>query len=127
VVEVSKIDEFKVFVRTKPELISYVKNGDMTWQKFYELWDLYGANHDTWTKYSKVDEAKSATKAAETFGLTELFNMFKKVDMKSIQNNITGIQKAITLIQEMGIKGGSDRESTNDTYKPRPIYRRFED
>ena len=36
-----KKDDFKNFVRTKPELIKYVKNGEMTWQKFYEIYDLY--------------------------------------------------------------------------------------
>ena len=40
-----KQEEFKNFVRTKPELIKYVQNGKMTWQKFYELYDLYGTDN----------------------------------------------------------------------------------
>ena len=40
-----KQEEFKNFVRTKPELIKYVQNGKMTWQKFYEMYDLYGEDN----------------------------------------------------------------------------------
>ena len=29
-----KHDEFKNFVKTKPELIKYVQSGEMTWQNF---------------------------------------------------------------------------------------------
>ena len=46
-------EEFKVFVRTKPELVSYVSSGEMTWQKFYEIWNLYGNDEKVWEKYTK--------------------------------------------------------------------------
>ena len=36
-----KVEEFKNFVRDNPILISYIKSGEMTWQKFYELYDIY--------------------------------------------------------------------------------------
>ena len=38
----SKIDDFKEFVRKNPSLISQVKENNMTWQQFYEFYDLYG-------------------------------------------------------------------------------------
>ena len=36
------LSDFKVFVQAHPTLVESVKKGDMTWQKFYELYDLYG-------------------------------------------------------------------------------------
>jgi hypothetical protein len=36
----AKIDNFKLFVKNNPNLITYVKNNTMSWQKFYELYDL---------------------------------------------------------------------------------------
>ena len=48
----SKKDDFKTFVASKPNLASYVKDGSMTWQKFYELYDLYGENNSVWDDYS---------------------------------------------------------------------------
>ena len=38
----TNIDNFKSFVKKNPKLITFVKNGSMSWQKFYELYDLYG-------------------------------------------------------------------------------------
>ena len=39
-----KKEEFKQFVRQNPGLIKYVKSGEMSWQKYYEIYDLYGEN-----------------------------------------------------------------------------------
>ena len=44
----SKVDEFKEFVRKNPKLLSYVKKGESSWQKFYEIYDLYGDNETAW-------------------------------------------------------------------------------
>ena len=98
---VGKIDDFKVFVRTRPGLISYVKNGSMTWKKFYEMWDLYGPNHDVWNAYKGIEEASKEALKADPFGLNDMVKLFKKIDMSTIQNNIAGIQKAIGLIQDI--------------------------
>ena len=49
-------EEFKNFVRKKPELIKYVNNGSMTWQKFYETYSLYGKENDVWNKYFNNNE-----------------------------------------------------------------------
>ena len=38
----SKKEEFKEFVKTKPELIRHIEDGSMTWQKYYEIYDIYG-------------------------------------------------------------------------------------
>jgi hypothetical protein len=120
-----KIDEFKLFVKTKPSLISYVRKGDMSWQQFYEMWDLYGSEHELWNKYN-INE--NNTTKQEALGLTDIFNLLKKVDMESVRNNIVCIQKAIGLIQEMTNKGDTtDTANIREPYKPRPIYRRFED
>ena len=150
----SKTDEFKTFVKTKPSLISFVRNGDMTWQGFYELWFLYGSDHEVWNTYNGSDDKSDPKDYKDTnsssgvndnyrstssfnntskikqdnFGLNDVFNMLKKVDMNVIKNNISGIQKAITLFQEMTTKGSvADKVDVKAAYNPRPIYRRFED
>jgi hypothetical protein len=142
----SKIEEFKEFVKTKPELATFVKNGDLTWQNFYEMWFLYGKDHDIWKPYAKDESIKDKTTndttstdkidenneterntKQDSFGINELVNMFKKVDMNSIKNNIAGVQKAITLIQEMTNKTAAKGVVSKTPYNPRPIFKRFED
>ena len=39
----NKKEEFKNFARLHPELVTYIKNGNMSWQKFYEIYDIYGS------------------------------------------------------------------------------------
>ena len=53
----NKKEEFKEFIRKNPNLIKYVNNGEMTWQKFYEMYDLYGESDDAWREY-KTEERK---------------------------------------------------------------------
>lgn len=113
-------EEFKAFVRTKPELISYVTKGDMTWQKFYELWSLYGADNSIWDKYKVVEEA---TKASDTFNFSSLIDSLKNVDMNSVQKGINSMQKAVELLQGLSAKDNNMGAS----YKPRQLFKKFED
>ena len=75
----------------------------MSWQKFYELWYLYGPDHSEWQKYGKVLEDTS--NKITTFGLTDIINSLKKVDMNMVREGINGLQKAIGLIQDFTKKG----------------------
>ena len=42
--------EFKEFVRKNPQLISFVEKEETSWQKLYELYDLYGSDNEVWQK-----------------------------------------------------------------------------
>ena len=120
------LDLFKEFVRKNPKLIKFVKNGDMTWQKFYELFDLYGENNDIWKEYISDDIKKDAAVAATTgFSVAEFFNWMKNVDLDSIQNSVNSLQRVIGVMEDFTKKDNKDTK-TND-YKPRPIYKHFED
>ena len=44
-------ESFKMFVRSNPKLLDYVRNNQMTWQKFYEMYDMYGENNSVWDNY----------------------------------------------------------------------------
>lgn len=116
-------EEFKAFVRTKPELVSYVSSGKMTWQKFYEIWNLYGNDEKVWEKYKEknINESK---KTSDSFTFSSLMDSIKKVDMNSVQKGINSMQKAIELLQ--GLTIGKESNTTNN-YEPRQIFKKFED
>ena len=115
-------DSFKIFVKKHPSLINYVKNNEMTWQKFYEIYDIYGNNNEVWDKYfnSMGDESSSSS----SLSVSELIDMVKKVDLNNVQKNITNISKALALVQSLITK--EDIDGAN-TYTPRPLYKKFED
>lgn len=108
---------FKEFVSKHPELVSYVKNKENTWQDFYEIYDIYGENESAWSKYFN----SSNTNTDSSIG--ELTNLFKNVNMDNVQKHITNAQKAVSLIQELTSKGTNN--IVNKT--PRPITKFFGD
>ena len=54
----TKIDNFKSFVRRNPNLITYVREKNTSWQEFYELYDLYGEDPTIWNKYLNKEEKR---------------------------------------------------------------------
>lgn len=117
-----KMTEFKTFVKERPELVRYVHNGEMTWQKFYELYDLYGTKEEVWKPYQKEEKAPEV-KATTAFGMGEVLGWLKTVDLDSLQSGISSMQRVLGVLQDFGSK----EETTTPEYKPRPLYKHFED
>ena len=90
-----KKEQFKNFMSNHPELVGFIQRKEMTWQEFYEIYDIYGENSDAWDKYFNKD-----TRAKEDI-LSELTGLFKNVNIDSIQNHVNNAQKAINIIQEL--------------------------
>ena len=86
-------DNFKKFVSNHPELVNYVKNNNVTWQSLYELYDLYGEDNKVWNKYfnSGISE----------INISGLLNTIKNINLDSLEENITSIQKAVNLVSEL--------------------------
>lgn len=122
----SNKEEFKLFVKSHPELIRYVKNGEMTWQKFYETYSLYGKENDVWNRYFNNNEEikENINEKKENVSITDVIDMVKKVDLNSVQKNITNISKALGIVQSLITK---DEVNTTESYTPRPLYKKFED
>lgn len=121
-------EEFKTFVRTKPELASYVTDGSMTWQKFYELWSLYGNDNKIWDDYPKKSVTTSARTSSNSnnFSFSSIVDSLKKVDMDSVQKGINSVQKAVELLQGFTAKDALSSSSSSG-YEPRQLFKRFED
>lgn len=114
--------EFKEFVKNNPSLYKYVKNNEMTWQKFYEMFDLYGSENDIWNDYLKKETV--ASMLATTGSFTDFINWFKKMDLDEIQDGLNSIGRVISVLQDFGTTKETKSETT---YKPRPVYKHFED
>ena len=107
-------DEFKAFVRENPSLIKFVRDGSKTWQDFYELFSLYGNDSSVWKDYLSVSSVGGA----------DFLSWFKTIDIDSIQNGVVSIQRVLGVVQDFINK---DDSSTTEEYKPRPLYKHFED
>ena len=110
-----KKNAFKEFASSHPELLTYIKNKQNTWQDFYEIYDIYGESDDAWNKYFDNTSTDSS--------IGELTSIFKNINMENVQKHINNAQKAVSLIQELTNKGTSN--VINKT--PRPITKFFGD
>lgn len=120
-----KKEEFKEFVRLHPELINFVENNSMTWQKFYEIFDLYGSDNSVWNKYLNNDNrSDNSNNVSNNTSLSDIINMAKNIDVEKVQSGITSLQKALGLVSDLFVK---DDNKPNNNYTPRPLYRSFED
>ncbi len=114
-------EKFKDFVKNNPILLKHVQSGKMTWQRFYEMYDMYGEDNNAWREYL----TDNAATAGATLGL---FDFIKNLDLDSIQTGVNSMQRVVSLLQDMANKNSDKNTNTNrEEYKPRPLYKHFED
>lgn len=111
----SKKEEFKTFIKNNPGFIKYVNNGEMTWQKFYEMYDLYGEENSVWDDYRGVNKIATVTSFADFLA------WLKTIDLDSVEEGINNVGKVINVI------GDLSKKDIKDTYEPRPLYKHFDD
>ncbi len=122
----SKLTSFKEFVKKNPKLLKPVKEGKMTWQKYYEMYDLYGEDHEVWKEYiGQKEVVEAAGTAATTASITDFLGWFKNVDLDGLQEGINSVSRVIGVLQDFGTKDSTT--NTKSEYKPRPLYKHFED
>ena len=117
---------FKIFARNNPNLARKVNANEISWQKLYEMYELYGENSNVWNDYLNNDENRTSNVVTKNNELAfkELVNMVKNIDLEKVRNGITGVQKAISLVQDLGGLGKSDAKTE---YEARPLYQHLDD
>ena len=103
-------EDFKRFVKSNPNLVNYVKQKKGTWQDLFEVYSLYGEDSNVWDKYLNDNS------------IDELIKMVKNINLDSIKNVIDGLQKAISIIQNL-----SSNDIKYDSYEPKESYSNLDD
>lgn len=120
-------ESFKSFARGHTELANYVMNGKTSWQRLYELYEIYGENSSIWNDYFSSGSVNAVNKETEvselSTSLKDLVSNIRNIDLDSVQKGITNIQKALGVLKDIGI----GQSSSATTYEPRPLYQHFDD
>ena len=118
----SKKEEFKEFIRNKPELMEYIKNKEMTLQSFYELYDIYGSDDDAWKPYTrKVEENNNLS-------TSKITDIMKNLNIDEIQKHINTAQKALGVVEDLTTKGSNTISNViKGPLQSRPLNKFFED
>ncbi len=118
----SKKEDFKEFMRNKPELVDYIRNKEMTLQGFYELYDVYGAEDKVWEKYER-------STPSSPINPTNITNIMKNINIDEIQKHINTAQKALGVVEDLTTKNTASAASNaiKGPLSPRPLNKFFED
>lgn len=116
-----KKEAFKSFAKSHPELLNSVRNNETSWQKLYEVYDIYGESNEAWDTYFNRGGTNTSSN-----NFSSISNIVKNIDMNSIQKHINTAQKALSLVEELTTKGASNVASKTPI-TPRPINKFFED
>lgn len=110
-------ESFKEFVRKNPKLVTYVNKGDMNWQKFYEMYDMYGEENEVWNSYLSVVKEQPKTQ-------NDFMDYFKNINLDSVQESIASIQRVLGVLGDLTAGKATPEKPT---YEPKPIYKHFDD
>ena len=110
-------EEFKSFVKKNPRLLRYINSGEMTWQKFYEMFDMYGEDNEVWKKYLEDQKPNS------NFSMNDFLTNFKNINLDNVSESINSIQRVLGVLGDLT---GSKTINTSN-YEPKPIYKHFDD
>ena len=107
-------ESFKNFIKARPELANSVLKGKSTWQSLYELYDIYGEDSTVW---------KEMDTTTKTSNFQDIVNIFKNMDLETLQRGVNGLEKAVSLLSDLTSK----EETVVNTYQERPINKYYED
>ena len=119
----SKLNEFKEFIKNYPSLIDKVHNKELTWQKLYETYDIYGVNHELF----KVQTIKKPlTNLFTKDGVNNAMNVLKDIDLDKLSSGLDSLKKVVGTIQEI-TKPEVEASSKIPEYIKKNTFRRYND
>ena len=119
----SKKELFKKFVSSNPSLINNVSSGNTSWQKLFEIYDLYGEDNEVWKKYIQKNNNNVRS---NSMGIKDVLNNIKGMNMDNVQKNISSLQKAVEFLTDITATSKTT-STTQKTFKERPINKFFDD
>jgi len=79
-----------------------------------------------WSDYLQDKNIENTAKTvAATAGFTDFVNWLKTVNLDGLQEGIGNVQRVLGIFQDFSKK--DEDTTTKQEYKPRPIYKHFED
>lgn len=115
----TKKDEFKIFASKNKYLANAVNSGKTTWQKLFEMFDIYGEESDIWNSFKNFKEVKEEKNLSST--VKSVIDNIKKIDVDKLEENIGSLQKALGFLEEIVVTKDSKKEDKPKKEKKKSI------
>ena len=125
-----KIEEFKEFVKSNPNIKQIMQKHKLNWQALFEEWSLLGGektlenyNEEGDVKVNKTSSSKTSipvTKEMAQLGdmIKTCVNYVKKINPDSITKTVNNVQKLMALVAGIGaantVKAAKGNKMTGD-------------
>ena len=114
------LDNFKSFVRTLPNLRNDVVAGKYSWQQLYEMYVMYGEDHEIWNKYRNNQSSASSS----SIDFNAIAGMIKNIDLQALSGSLDSFQKVLGIVSTMLDKGDNGK---GDEQRETSHFRRYDD
>lgn len=125
-----KIEQFKDFVRQNMYLKTAVDRRMITWQKAYELYDLFGESASDFedirikveTQQATTTTTSTTTSTASSSSTYDILNILSTIDYNKVGNTIDQLQRILGVVKDF-----TKQEDNPDPAKSRRVFKRFND
>ncbi|MFP3124217.1 YlbD family protein [Ectobacillus funiculus] len=123
------VQKFKQFVRHHPKMTQKVRNGEKTWQQFYEEWYLLGEQDAVWNTYKENPiETKQAAVQTNVIGeeeakkdwMGQMLTFIKNMNVDQMQQHLANVTSVIGSVQQVvqSFKGGTNVPQQEQPQQP---------
>lgn len=96
----SKLEEFRDYVKTKPHLKKLIDDGKYTWQDLYERYDIYGPEDEVFIEKT-AEEKEEETQEEKKEGLGSILDAIGGLDASKISDGLNGMKKILSILSEV--------------------------
>lgn len=124
-----KLNEFKQFINSKPELIESIRKNDDILQTYFEKWIVLGPNDSYWKEKNSGVTNKtydSMDETADTPGYSDfvrqLTSYLEKFNIEKIEDHMGSLNETIRLVQDFIGNFKTPTNSVSEKENERPIH-----
>lgn len=116
----NKKEEFKKFIKDNPYLGKSVRDGKTTFQKLFEIYDIYGNDEDMFKEYKIKEEKKDKD------SISNIISSIKNINLNEVKKNIESLQSAVSFIEDFVVNKG-EKDIVEPVINPKPLEGLFDD
>lgn len=114
------VNRFKKFLRGNPEIVSYVREHQLSWSNLFDEWVIFGEEDPVWEKYGVKVAEKEKEKPESPISWKKIMDKVDHIDtgrwqerLNTVSGALTGIRSLISQFGQSGTEQNSGEQPQN--------------